>query len=246
MPVSDKSQYCMACKNWKPERTHHCSICETCVLKMDHHCPWLGNCVGYHNFKEFFLFCFYQAVIGMIYSYCLFPYAFFRPEEDTYELSTFGYVNYYLTNCLALPISYALIFLTLNVLLQLYNNISSLERMSMRTFKLPCIGPIGEGHTIPNEYDMLWLSNFKQVLGSRLWMWPLPITEEMKGQGFYYPKIPEISMSDLNIMLKDTSRAHNTSFNVNEFDHDPKEYIKKAMKKYGGRVFTIPPGPEGG
>ena len=62
MMPSDKNHYCMVCRNWKPERAHHCSICETCVLKMDHHCPWLGNCVGYHNFKEFFLFTFYQAV----------------------------------------------------------------------------------------------------------------------------------------------------------------------------------------
>lgn len=60
MLPQDKSQYCMVCRNWKPERAHHCSVCETCVLKMDHHCPWLGNCVGYHNFKEFFLFTFYQ------------------------------------------------------------------------------------------------------------------------------------------------------------------------------------------
>lgn len=51
--------YCQTCRNWKPHRTHHCSICNVCVPKMDHHCPWIGNCVGYHNFKAFFLFCFY-------------------------------------------------------------------------------------------------------------------------------------------------------------------------------------------
>ena len=27
MQTQDRSQYCMACKNWKPERAHHCSIC---------------------------------------------------------------------------------------------------------------------------------------------------------------------------------------------------------------------------
>ena len=62
MPPQDQDMYCQKCRNWKPLRTHHCSICNVCVPKMDHHCPWIGNCVGYHNFKAFFLFCFYQAV----------------------------------------------------------------------------------------------------------------------------------------------------------------------------------------
>lgn len=79
-----------------------------------------------------------------------------------------------------------------------------------------------------------------------MWMWLLPISEEMKGQGFYFPKIPEIAMSDLNTLMKDTSRMHNTSFNVNDFEHDPKVYIQKALKKYAGSTFVIPPGPEGG
>jgi hypothetical protein len=86
---------------------------------------------------------------------------------------------------------------------------------------------------------MIWLSNMKQVLGSKLWMWPLPITEEMKGQGFYYPKIPEITMSDLNILLKDASKVHNTSFTANDFDHDPRDYIAKAVEKYSGNTFLI-------
>ena len=62
MAPPEQKNYCTQCRNWKPQRTHHCSICKICVPKMDHHCPWIGNCVGYHNFKAFFLFCLYQAV----------------------------------------------------------------------------------------------------------------------------------------------------------------------------------------
>jgi hypothetical protein len=55
----DKNIMCNICRAWKPERAHHCQLCGICVPKMDHHCPWIGGCVGYHNYKPFFLFCFY-------------------------------------------------------------------------------------------------------------------------------------------------------------------------------------------
>jgi hypothetical protein len=174
-------------------------------------------------------------------------FAFFRPDDDKHELSFLGNVFYYLTNCIALPISYALIFLSLNVMIQIYNNITTLERFKKRTVRIPCYGPTWEDRTLPNEYDMLWLANMRQVLGPRMWMWPLPLVgDEMKGQGYFYPKIPEITMADMNILLKDTSRVHNTSFTVNDFESDPKEYIKKAVEKYSGNTFVIHPGPEGG
>nr|XP_019047369.1 hypothetical protein I302_03982 [Kwoniella bestiolae CBS 10118]OCF26299.1 hypothetical protein I302_03982 [Kwoniella bestiolae CBS 10118] len=74
---SGESRWCKKCNGWKPDRCHHCRHCERCVLKMDHHCPWVGTCVGYHNYTPFFLFINYALLLAI--------YATFQAGYETYR-----------------------------------------------------------------------------------------------------------------------------------------------------------------
>merc|ERR1711939_575305 len=61
--LDGSGRWCRKCVKVKPDRCHHCRVCQRCVLKMDHHCPWINNCVGYYNYKYFYLFITYALLI---------------------------------------------------------------------------------------------------------------------------------------------------------------------------------------
>ena len=73
-----------------------------------------------------------------------------------------GTICFYLTNFISLTISIALIPLTLRIILQLYNNLTTIEMMKNKQVKYPCVGAqnsrTGDGRLekLPNDYDMLW------------------------------------------------------------------------------------------
>ena len=57
-----------------------------------------------------------------------------------------------------------------------------------------------EGRTIlPNEYDMLWLNNLKQVLGDSMAYWLLPIggSSTADGKAFYFAKLPPVEECEI-------------------------------------------------
>ncbi|GET91763.1 palmitoyl acyltransferase 2, putative [Leishmania tarentolae] len=55
--------FCPMCATYKPPRAHHCSRCNCCILKYDHHCPWLGQCVGFYNYKNYLLVLLYTWLL---------------------------------------------------------------------------------------------------------------------------------------------------------------------------------------
>ncbi|KAI0042759.1 zf-DHHC-domain-containing protein [Auriscalpium vulgare] len=48
--------FCIQCMARKPLRSKHCRICDRCVARSDHHCPWVWNCVGLNNHRQFISF----------------------------------------------------------------------------------------------------------------------------------------------------------------------------------------------
>merc|ERR1711934_534229 len=56
MPLSEEARQ----RRLKPDRSHYCHITKRQVLRMDHFCPWVGNCIGFFNYRYFYLFLFYM------------------------------------------------------------------------------------------------------------------------------------------------------------------------------------------
>lgn len=61
----------------------------------------------------------------------------------------------------------------------------------------------------------------KQVLGPKVGLWLIPISFEMEGGGNFYPKIPDLELRDLKLLLKDVSEANKTQIMADEFESDP-------------------------
>lgn len=159
------ARMCFLCTKFKPDRTHHCRMCDTCVLRMDHHCPWIANCIGFRNYKYFFLTLLYSEFalgiyVGLFWETVV---IMMNDEEVSGYLAFFVLLQYSLM-CLLLIIVTIFWVFHWYLLLNGYTTIEFCEKRARKA-----------NYRNGSPYSIGLLYNVKQGLGANPLLWFFPV-----------------------------------------------------------------------
>jgi len=183
---SGHRRHCKWCGKYKPDRCHHCRVCRTCVLKMDHHCPWIYNCVGFRNYKFFFLLLFYTVCDLHFIIWNMMP----SVSTSISDNGHFGTMFFLLFGeSLACFLGFFVTgFFTFHIWLT-WNSMTTIEFCEK---SLPKKGSDEEGNE--SIYNLGPAANFRAALGKDLVLALLPTAPRLdKGGGLAFPVNPAIA-----------------------------------------------------
>ena len=160
---SGERRYCKWCSKYKPDRTHHCRTCKRCILKMDHHCPWMYNCVGFFNYKYFYLLLLY-SLINLLFIIITMAETVQRVIEIPTPFLTRCIIFFAETLAVVLAFIVSLGFAYHTYLLT--NAMSNIEFWEQNDPK-----PDAESKATPGLYDLGLYNNLKASLGNQPLLW---------------------------------------------------------------------------
>jgi len=167
---------CRRCGKYKPDRCHHCSVCGVCVLKMDHHCPWIYNCVGFHNYKFFFLLLFYVTLDTHLIFWTSVE-SMIRAVDENAPFITMFSLLFGLSLCFFLGTVISLFFsFHVWLMLQAMTTIEFCEKKGVQQ-------NIANYESV---FNMGILGNIQSTLGQNPLCWLLPIAVEGDGLTYAY------------------------------------------------------------
>jgi len=174
---SGDRRHCKWCGKYKPDRCHHCRVCRTCILKMDHHCPWIYNCVGFHNYKYFFLLLFYSVADLHLIAWTMFESVMRSWDINTPFLTMFFCLfGETLSNFLGMLITAFFVF-------HIWLMLRSMTTIEFCEKKMPKGGK--ETQDVGSVYDLGCYGNIRNVLGPNPLTWFIPV-ETGIGDGLNY------------------------------------------------------------
>jgi hypothetical protein len=149
----------------QPMRCKHCPYCERCILKRDHHCPWVLNCLGYNNYKTFFMMQIY------VWTTCFFILGYYwQPLYTAVANKSTSLGMLYLISlefCLTLGLGITLLYFNIFHIWLICKGYTTTEY----NFEYK-----KEKNNPRSNYNISCCKNFRSVFGERLIEWILPFS----------------------------------------------------------------------
>jgi len=171
---TESVRYCLYCKAFKPDRCHHCKHCNRCILKMDHHCPWVGNCIGYHNYKFFVLMIFYGFLNSLYFTYIYKDVIrFLILEEKIINLKLIIFLGLYMFMIIIMLSLFIFLVFHLWITMKNYSTYEYITKV-IRTYN-NSDDTVNE-EKLNSRYNIDTWANFTQVFGTNIFLWFIPIS----------------------------------------------------------------------
>jgi len=164
-------RFCLHCQMFKPPRSHHCRKCGKCILKLDHHTDFLGNCVGFYNYKSYINSVLYEVLFlwVLVYVYITFISDPFNRARLTWGHFILVNLSYFVAIGLCVFMSFYLFFHFWLII----TGRTSLEMLENKQ----------------EDYNYGIWKNFQSVFGSNPLLWLIPITPDYPTQGLNFKKL---------------------------------------------------------
>jgi len=202
MKKSGMRRHCKWCGKYKPDRCHHCRVCKTCILKMDHHCPWIYNCVGFYNYKFFFLLLFYTVLdcFFIVFTMAESVKRCFDEPSTHFAIMFFTLFGETLAFFLAVL---ATMFFGFHIWLML-KAMTTIEFCEKSSPKKEGEGKSGQEQSM---YDLGVIGNVRVILGENILLWFFPCSR-LKGDGMNFVSEETRLTSDMESSKGIRRRGH--------------------------------------
>ncbi|KAJ4801389.1 DHHC-type zinc finger family protein [Rhynchospora pubera] len=156
--IEIKVKYCRICDIFRPPRSSHCAVCDNCVDKFDHHCPWIGQCIGLRNYRQYLMFVF-SAFIFFLFIFVVSAWRIMKKMSITNKSAS--EIIGQMPETFVLGIFSLMLVCFLGGLLVFHGYLISLNQTAHERFKQRYINSA-------NPYNKGTIENIKEVLFAKL------------------------------------------------------------------------------